>query len=214
MSQDGCSYWPPEAVYTLLELVKHRDVLWQITHPDYYKKNIKRGLFNKISQVLNKFQYLRGHFQKQLRRVEKHMNSTGRKPRIRWEFFDACSFLTPIYTSKAVKYEPPPSPSSFYSSTSSETMPSSDTHNNPLETPRKRKKEDSNEVMRMKCMDSMDIVESWQQEPKLPNRYDLVVESVKGCLSYIPDSKEHVKEWFAIKVQELVLEAMKKCSSK
>ncbi|KAK8389102.1 hypothetical protein O3P69_020819 [Scylla paramamosain] len=91
MSQDGCSYWPPEAVYTLLELVKHRDVLWQITHPDYYKKNIKRGLFNKIcenlkvaypemdfldtTQVLNKFQYLRGHFQKQLRRVEKHMNT-------------------------------------------------------------------------------------------------------------------------------------------
>lgn len=50
MRKDRCTNWPYEAVITMLELVKHREVLWQITHPEYFKKSIKKDLFNKIAE--------------------------------------------------------------------------------------------------------------------------------------------------------------------
>lgn len=46
--------------------------------------------------VIGKFAYLRGHFQKQLRKISSP-SVMGRKRSSRWEYFQACSFLRPVY---------------------------------------------------------------------------------------------------------------------
>lgn len=48
--------------------------------------------------MLAKFGYIRGHFQKQLRKIEKTPSGSGGKVTPKWEYFQACSFLTPVYT--------------------------------------------------------------------------------------------------------------------
>ncbi|KAK4304443.1 hypothetical protein Pmani_023615 [Petrolisthes manimaculis] len=44
--------WPQEAIYSLLEKVRDREVLWNIKHKDYPKKNLRRGLFGEVSREL------------------------------------------------------------------------------------------------------------------------------------------------------------------
>lgn len=48
--------------------------------------------------MLSRFGYLRGHFQKQLRKVEAAPSGSRRKLTTRWEYFQACSFLRPFYS--------------------------------------------------------------------------------------------------------------------
>ncbi|KAG0721640.1 hypothetical protein GWK47_046073 [Chionoecetes opilio] len=45
-----------------------------------------------------RFVYLRGHFQKQLRKVEKTPSGSGGTVTPKWEYFEACTFLTPVYS--------------------------------------------------------------------------------------------------------------------
>ncbi|KAK4316351.1 hypothetical protein Pmani_012480 [Petrolisthes manimaculis] len=82
MTRANLISWPQEAIYSLLEKVWDREVLWNIKHKDYHKKNLRRALFGEVSRelkeefpsmedltpdaVLMKFTYIRGHFQKQL----------------------------------------------------------------------------------------------------------------------------------------------------
>ncbi|KAK4318383.1 hypothetical protein Pmani_010620 [Petrolisthes manimaculis] len=105
--------WPQEAIYSLLEKVRDREVLWNIKHKDYPKKNLRRGLFGEVSRelkeefpsmedltpdaVLLKFAYIRGQFQKQLRKILKMPTGSGGNVTPKWEYFQACSFLMPVY---------------------------------------------------------------------------------------------------------------------
>lgn len=109
--------WPQEAIYSLLEKVKDREVLWNIKHKDYPKKTLRRVLFEDVGKelrvefpslkhltadaVLSKFAYFRGHFQKQLRKVLTTPSGSGGKVTPRWEYFQACSFLMPVYSNLA-----------------------------------------------------------------------------------------------------------------
>ncbi|KAK4289037.1 hypothetical protein Pmani_037974 [Petrolisthes manimaculis] len=104
--------WSTEAILDLLDKVRRHEVLWKIKHPQYHKKSMKRSIFDQICKelkmehpdlylmttddVIGKFAYLRGHFQKQLRKISSPSVS-GRKRSSRWEYFQACSFLRPVY---------------------------------------------------------------------------------------------------------------------
>ncbi|KAG0711266.1 hypothetical protein GWK47_020992 [Chionoecetes opilio] len=50
------------------------------------------------ADVMFRFVYLRGHFQKQLRKVEKTPSGSGGTVTPKWEYFEACTFLTPVYS--------------------------------------------------------------------------------------------------------------------
>lgn len=49
-------------------------------------------------EVLSKFGYLRGNFQKHLRKIEATPSGSGGKLTPKWEYFQACSFLRPCYS--------------------------------------------------------------------------------------------------------------------
>lgn len=55
-------------------------------------------IFSLISDdVVQRFQYLRGHFQKLLRKIKNTPNGSGGQAPSKWEFFNACLFMQPIY---------------------------------------------------------------------------------------------------------------------
>ncbi|ROT69677.1 hypothetical protein C7M84_012106 [Penaeus vannamei] len=74
---------------------------------------MKRTLFDKISSelmseypqllglttgdVMNKFQYLRGQYQKILRKIKNTPSGSGAQTPQKWEFFSSCSFLQSVY---------------------------------------------------------------------------------------------------------------------
>ena len=45
-------HWPHEAIISLLEKVRENEVLWNIRHAHYPKKNLKRQLFSEIKDQL------------------------------------------------------------------------------------------------------------------------------------------------------------------
>lgn len=47
--------------------------------------------------VVQRFQYLRGHFQKLLRKIKNSPNGSGAQTPAKWEFFNSCLFMQPIY---------------------------------------------------------------------------------------------------------------------
>ena len=47
--------------------------------------------------MLGKFAYLRGNFQRVLRKIRNTPSVSGGNPEPKWEYFKACSFLLPIY---------------------------------------------------------------------------------------------------------------------
>lgn len=44
--------WPQEAIYTLLEKVREREVLWNVKNKDYPKKNLRIALFEEVGKEL------------------------------------------------------------------------------------------------------------------------------------------------------------------
>ncbi|KAG0693729.1 hypothetical protein GWK47_027398 [Chionoecetes opilio] len=108
------SAWSTQATFTLLEKVRDREELWNIKHPAYHSQILRRRLFEEIGKelkaqypalaeittdnVIFRFAYLRGHFQKQLRKVEKSLKGSGGMVIPKWEYFEGCSFLTPVYS--------------------------------------------------------------------------------------------------------------------
>ncbi|XP_047489189.1 protein bric-a-brac 2-like isoform X2 [Penaeus chinensis] len=102
-------YWCRESTLLLLEKVKIREPIWNINHTDFMKKNLKRRLLDEICEelkkvypvmnnlttdmVVSRYQYLRGHFQKQLRKFYNIPTSSRRTASHKWEFFKACSFM-------------------------------------------------------------------------------------------------------------------------
>lgn len=47
--------------------------------------------------VMNKFQYLRGQYQKILRKIKNTPSGSGAQTPQKWEFFSSCSFLQSVY---------------------------------------------------------------------------------------------------------------------
>lgn len=47
--------------------------------------------------MFGKFPYLRGNFQRVLRKIRNTPNGSGGKPEPKWEYFKACSFLLAVY---------------------------------------------------------------------------------------------------------------------
>ncbi|XP_076050957.1 uncharacterized protein LOC143031250 [Oratosquilla oratoria] len=106
--------WSTDAIFCLIEKVRQQEALWSVKHPHYHKKNLKRSLFDQICRelkeeypdmdhlntdhVVTKFQYLRGHFQKQLRKIQNTPNESGGRLNPKWIFFQACSFMHPVYS--------------------------------------------------------------------------------------------------------------------
>ncbi|XP_063613769.1 uncharacterized protein LOC134787002 [Penaeus indicus] len=102
-------YWCRESTVLLLEKVKAREPIWNMNHTNFMKKNLKRSLFDEICQelkkeyplmnnlttdmVVSRYQYLRGHFQKQLRKIYNVPSSSRRTASHKWEFFKACTFM-------------------------------------------------------------------------------------------------------------------------
>ncbi|XP_063858354.1 glycerol-3-phosphate dehydrogenase, mitochondrial-like isoform X3 [Scylla paramamosain] len=96
-----------------IEKVCDHEVLWNIRHPHYPKKTMKRRIFEEIRNQLiethpemasltaddlfGKFSYLRGNFQRVLCNVCYTPSGFGGKPEPKWEYFKACSFLLPVY---------------------------------------------------------------------------------------------------------------------
>ncbi|KAG0727724.1 hypothetical protein GWK47_034061 [Chionoecetes opilio] len=106
--------WSTQATFTLLEKVRDREELWNAKHLGYNKKTLRRGRVEEITKelkaefpslpelttedVIVRLIYLRGHFQKLLRKLEKTPSGSGGKVTPKWEYFEACSFLTPVYS--------------------------------------------------------------------------------------------------------------------
>ncbi|XP_047489900.1 uncharacterized protein LOC125039718 isoform X3 [Penaeus chinensis] len=103
-----------QVIYALLEKVRAKEPLWNTTHKDYKSRNLKRTLMDEISKELrreypsyahqlsteycmNRFQYLRSNFQKQLRKFRNTPIGPCGEGASKWEFFSACAFLQPIY---------------------------------------------------------------------------------------------------------------------
>ncbi|XP_063611759.1 zinc finger and BTB domain-containing protein 14-like isoform X2 [Penaeus indicus] len=103
-----------QVIYALLEKVRAKEPLWNPNHKDYKSRNLKRTLMDEISKELrreypsyahqlsteycmNRFQYLRSNFQKQLRKFRNAPVGPCGEGASKWEFFSACSFLLPIY---------------------------------------------------------------------------------------------------------------------
>nr|XP_027209643.1 uncharacterized protein LOC113803124 isoform X2 [Penaeus vannamei] len=107
---------PSEIIYAFIDKIKPKEELWDNKHKDYKKNALKRKVIVDISRELqreypdharrltpdscfDKLQYLRSHFQKLLRKMQKTSDESGVKPTCKWEFFKACSFLHPAYKS-------------------------------------------------------------------------------------------------------------------
>ncbi|KAG0713797.1 hypothetical protein GWK47_015388 [Chionoecetes opilio] len=106
--------WSTQATFTLLEKVRDREELWKAKHRGYNKKTLRRALFEEITKelkaefpslselttedVIVRLIYLRGHSRKLLRKLEKTPSGSGGKVTPKWEYFEACSFLTPVYS--------------------------------------------------------------------------------------------------------------------
>ncbi|XP_063612730.1 uncharacterized protein LOC134786165 [Penaeus indicus] len=108
-------YLPSDIIYALIDKIKANEELWNAKHKNYKRKTVKRMKIVDISRELQKdypchaekltpdrcfmkFQYLRSHFQKQLRRIKNTSDRPGGRCTSKWEFFKACSFLLPVYT--------------------------------------------------------------------------------------------------------------------
>ncbi|XP_037782554.1 uncharacterized protein LOC119578916 [Penaeus monodon] len=104
---------PSDIIYALIDKIKASEELWNTNHKNYKKKTVKRMKIVDISRELQrdyphhaekltpdrcfmKFQYLRSHFQKQLRKIRNTSDGPGGKSTSKWEFFKACSFLLPV----------------------------------------------------------------------------------------------------------------------
>ncbi|XP_050730368.1 uncharacterized protein LOC127005504 [Eriocheir sinensis] len=113
--------WNTEISQALLEKVRPQEVLWDVKHPDFPKKTLKRATWDTVCRelraehpeatthlttdgVMARFTYLRGNFQKLLRVVERTPSGSGGEATPKWEFFSACSFLRPVYANS--KSEP------------------------------------------------------------------------------------------------------------
>ncbi|KAK8392502.1 hypothetical protein O3P69_014699 [Scylla paramamosain] len=95
------------------EKVRDHEVLWNIRHPHYPKKTMKRRIFEEIRNQLiqthpemasltaddlfGKLSYLHGNFRRVLHKVRNTPSGSGGKPEPKWEYFKACSFLLPVY---------------------------------------------------------------------------------------------------------------------
>ncbi|XP_037774096.1 uncharacterized protein LOC119570425 [Penaeus monodon] len=104
--------WNSEAITSLLEKVRQENVLWNIKHPYYHKKTLKRTLFDKICvelkteypqleittvEVMDKFKYLRGQYQKCLRKIRNAPSGSAATTPIKWEHYKTCSFMQSAY---------------------------------------------------------------------------------------------------------------------
>ncbi|XP_042879257.1 uncharacterized protein LOC122257814 [Penaeus japonicus] len=104
--------WNSEAITSLLEKVSHEDVLWNVAHPYYHKKTLKRTLFDKICaelkteypllevttvEVMDKFKYLRGQYQKILRKIRNTPSGSAANTAVKWEHYNTCSFMQSVY---------------------------------------------------------------------------------------------------------------------
>ncbi|KAK4317254.1 hypothetical protein Pmani_011643 [Petrolisthes manimaculis] len=82
---DKLIHWSHDAIISLLEKVREKEPLWNPVHPHYHKKSLKQVLYTEIckelqseypelqdittAEVLKKFTYLRGNFQKHWRKI-------------------------------------------------------------------------------------------------------------------------------------------------
>ncbi|ROT72933.1 uncharacterized protein [Penaeus vannamei] len=105
--------WSPGLTKSLLEKIRTREVLWDTNHRFFSKKNLRRSCFDQVcmelksehkhlhalttDDVVQRFQYLRGHFQKLLRKIKNSPNGSGAQTPAKWEFFNSCLFMQPIY---------------------------------------------------------------------------------------------------------------------
>ncbi|XP_042888303.1 uncharacterized protein LOC122263766 [Penaeus japonicus] len=109
--------WTSCLIIDLLEKIKSRPIVWDVRKTSYHKKTLRRSHFDVVcremksenpelqklttDEVIAKFAYLRGHYQKQLRKIQKSSGSGG-IVQSKWEYFEACSFLMPIYASNKI----------------------------------------------------------------------------------------------------------------
>ncbi|XP_042862777.1 uncharacterized protein LOC122247518 [Penaeus japonicus] len=103
--------WNSEAITSLLEKVSLKYTFLNV-HPYYHKKTLKRTLFDKICaelkteypllevttvEVMDKFKYLRGQYQKILRKIRNTPSGSAANTAIKWEHYKTCSFMQSVY---------------------------------------------------------------------------------------------------------------------
>ncbi|XP_042857366.1 uncharacterized protein LOC122243750 isoform X2 [Penaeus japonicus] len=105
----------PGVTYALLEKIRKNEILWNTSLENYKSRNLKRSLMDKIcselrleypkyadqlsTEILTKrFHYLRSNFQKLLKKAEKTPSGSGSTSAVKWEYYSACKFLQPVYT--------------------------------------------------------------------------------------------------------------------
>ncbi|XP_050707221.1 uncharacterized protein LOC126992513 [Eriocheir sinensis] len=105
--------WSSEATLSLLDKVQEEEAIWDTRHPSYYEKNLKRAVYEELctkmkeeypslnnltaDDVVARFAHLRSHFQKQLQEIDEAPLGSAGRCMTRWEYFEACSFLLPVY---------------------------------------------------------------------------------------------------------------------
>ncbi|KAK3888423.1 hypothetical protein Pcinc_007551 [Petrolisthes cinctipes] len=140
---DKLIHWSHDAIISLLEKVREKEPLWNPVHPHYHKKSLKQVLYTEIckelqseypelqdkttAEVLKKFTYLRGNFQKHWRKINCTPSGSQGLVTLKWEFFSACSFLQVPCDSKGepsfeLSSAPAPEPEVVYDSSIEKLM--------------------------------------------------------------------------------------------
>ncbi|KAK3886480.1 hypothetical protein Pcinc_009351 [Petrolisthes cinctipes] len=140
---DKLIHWSHDAIISLLEKVREKEPLWNPVHPHYHKKSLKQVLYTEIckelqseypelqdittAEVLKKFTYLRGNFQKHWRKINCTPSGSQGLVTPKWEFFSACSFLQVPCDSKGepsfeLSSAPAPEPEVVYGSSIEKLM--------------------------------------------------------------------------------------------
>ncbi|XP_063611972.1 uncharacterized protein LOC134785539 [Penaeus indicus] len=236
--------WNSEAITSLLEKVRQENVLWNIKHPYYHKKTLKRTLFDKICvelkteypqleittvEVMDKFKYLSGQYQKCLWKIRNAPSGSAATTPIKWEHYETCSFMQSAYDlgptessfihpddlepqqEQEVLYEGPTEDLEDYDiSVSPTSIPSNPTHS-PLP--------DINEEIIREIPDQPNT--SYTKKSQLAvcaeqamknTRHDMVTESVMAAMKFF-SSYEEVKMDFTVKVMELIAAKTRECQA-
>ncbi|KAK4305939.1 hypothetical protein Pmani_014595 [Petrolisthes manimaculis] len=190
--------WPQEAIYSLLEKVRDREVLWNIKHKDYPKKNLRRGLFGEVSRELKK----EFHSMEDLTPVYCNLETMPSFQLADDVVYDGsledlleADGIEALQSSSTSQFATPfrctstPQPTES-TTTLSTPEPPSDTENLPIPSCSKgppqgsRKRKLSNaDTVRDTLLDTLHTVKS-----RVQKQDDFVTTSVRGFMQYIPET--------------------------
>lgn len=165
-----------------------------------------------------KFAYLRGHFQKQLRKVEKTLSRSGGITTQKWEYFSACTFLQLVYstcTSEPSYQLPGPLNTTdvevVYEGELEEIL-MEDAHTPSPSATSESWSSDTSDVIQNKIFETLSCVQDVmvKRNKVEPDRFDVATETIRSLMKFIPDSHQHIKEEVTEKILCLAADAVKK----